>query len=350
MTVRINQERFGEINGREVTAVTIKNSHGMTLTCLNYGGIITKILVPDASGKVENVVLGFDTVEEYEKYSPYFGAVVGRVAGRIKGGAFTLNGKTYQVTKNENGNHLHGGHRGFSHVFWDMETAEDDHSASVAFFYQSPDGEEGYPGNLQMKMVYTLDDDNRFTIRYHGVSDETTLVNVTNHTYFNLSGNLIRDVLGHTLEMKSHRFLELDRSLLPTGQILAVEDTPFDFRSGRRVEDGVRSTHEQNLIASRGYDHPFLLDRHFDREIVLTDPESGRQLIVETDQPCVVLYTGNQLGDDFMIRGVQARKYLGLCLETQGLPDAVHHPHFPSVVLEKGGTYQAKTIYTFCVK
>jgi aldose 1-epimerase len=295
------------------------------------------------------VVLGFESIEDYEKHSPYFGAVVGRVAGRIKGGTFTLEGTTYHVTKNENSNHLHGGHKGFSHVFWDTQAIKKEDSVSIEFFYRSPDGEEGYPGNLEMKMVYTLDDENRLTIAYHGKSDRTTPVNVTNHTYFNLSGNLKRDILDHVLTMKSSRFLELETSLLPTGRFLNVEGTPFDFRGGRRLADGIMSDHDQIRLAGNGYDHPFLLDRHFDQEIVLCDERSGRKLVVETDQPGVVLYTANQLDGDFMIRGVPARKYLGLCLETQGLPDAVHHPHFPSIVLEKGKVYQAKTTYIFSV-
>ena len=345
--MKVLQQQFGELNGDVVYSYTLKNNQGFEVTCLNYGCIITKILMPDINGKAENVVLGFETVDDYLKYSPYFGAVVGRVAGRIKNGEFELEGKTYHVTKNENNNHLHGGVKGLSHVIWKANIIEKTDSASVEFFYTSPDGEDGYPGTLDMKVIYTIDDTNQLKITYQGTSDQTTLLNVTNHTYFNLSGDLKRDVLHHTLKMKSDHFLELNDALLPTGELLAVENTPFNFRQGRYIEDGVTSTHTQNKIAGVGYDHPFLLSENFSQEIVLSDEESGREVVIETDQPCVVLYTGNQLGDSFTIQDVPSRRYLGLCLETQGLPDAIHHPHFPSVVLNKGETYHSQTNYTF---
>jgi aldose 1-epimerase len=345
--MKVIQQPFGEIDGEIVHSFTLKNNHGFEVTCLNYGCIITKVMAPDADGDIENIVLGFDTIEEYLQYTPYFGAVVGRVAGRIKNGEFELDGKTYHVTKNENSNHLHGGNKGFSHVLWNTNSIEKDDAASVEFYYTSPDGEEGYPGGLDMKVVYTINDKNELTITYQGKSDQTTLLNVTNHSYFNLSGNLKRDILKHQLTLKSDRFLELDKALLPTGDILDVENTPFDFRSGRFIEDGVKSGNAQNHIAGFGYDHPFLLSENQQNEIVLNDQESGRELVIETDQPCVVLYTGNQMEDHFTIRDVPSRKYLGLCLETQGLPDAIHHPHFPSCVLEAGETYHSETKYAF---
>lgn len=345
--MKVLQKLFGEFEGHTINSFTLKNNNGYEVTCLDYGCIITEILMPDSSGKIENIVLGFDKVEEYQNYSPYFGAVVGRVAGRIKNGEFELEGKTYHVTKNEKSNHLHGGAKGFSHVIWNTNIIEKEDSASVEFYYTSPDGEEGYPGNLEMKVVYTIDADNQLKITYQGKTDRTTLLNVTNHTYFNLSGDLKRDILSHTLKMKSDRFLELEDSLLPTGEMLDVFGTPFDFRQGRRIEDGVKSKHVQNQIAGQGYDHPFLLSQHHEQEIVLSDEESGRQVVIGTDQPCVVLYTGNQLGEQFTIREVPSRRYLGLCLETQGLPDAIHHPHFPSIVLKEGESYHSETIYAF---
>jgi aldose 1-epimerase len=345
--MKVLQQQFDELDGNIVYSFTLKNNKGFEVTCLNYGCIITKILMPDASGKIENIVLGFDTVEEYLNNSPYFGAVVGRVAGRIKNGEFELDGKTYQVTKNEKNNHLHGGVKGFSHVIWNTNIIEEENLAGVEFYFTSADGEEGYPGKLDMKVVYTIDDDNQLKITYQGQSDQTTLLNVTNHTYFNLSGDLKRDILNHTLKIKSDRFLELDEALLPTGEILDTDNTPFDFRHGRPIEDGVHSQHVQNHIAGQGYDHPFLLNENHNQEIVLNDEESGREVMIETDEPCVVLYTSNQLGDDFTIRDVSSRRYLGLCLETQGLPDAIHHPHFPSCVLKEGETYHSETKYAF---
>lgn len=345
--MNVTQKQFGELDGAAITAFTLKNENGFEVTCLNYGCIITEILAPDKEGKLENVVLGFDTVQDYLNYSPYFGAVVGRVAGRIKNGEFELDGTTYNVTINEKSNHLHGGVKGFSHVIWNTNIIEKEASASIEFYYTSPDGEEGYPGTLDMKVVYTIDETNQLKITYQGKSDKTTLLNVTNHTYFNLSGDLKRDILDHTLRLKSDRFLELGDALLPTGDILDVENTPFDFRQGRHIVDGVKSDYIQNKIAGEGYDHPFLLSVNQDQEIVLSDEESGRQVVIETDQPCVVLYTGNQLGDQFVIRDVPSRHYLGLCLETQGLPDAINHPHFPSVVLKAGEPYYSETSYAF---
>ncbi|MCP8967957.1 aldose epimerase family protein [Ectobacillus ponti] len=341
----VQKQVFDELDGQAVHSFTITNDHGMAVTCISYGCIITDILVPDANGVRENVVLGFDSIAEYQQYSPYFGAVIGRVAGRIAGGEFELNGKTYKLAQNNGQNHLHGGLKGFDRVVWDAEIIEN----GVVFSYVSPDGEEGYPGTLHVKVTYTLSNDNELVISYHGVSDQDTLLNMTNHTYFNLSGNLKRDTTEHVLLIKSDRFGELTEDLLPTGAALPVEGTAFDFREGRKLVDGVRSEDAQNVLAGRGYDHPFLLNENFAQEIILADAESGRRLIMETDQPAVVLYSGTQMTDDHSIRGVQSRRYLGLCLETQGLPDAIHHPQFPSVVLKKDAAYKAVTKYKFTV-
>jgi aldose 1-epimerase len=342
--MEVKQEKFGEKDGQTVHSFTLKNDNGMKVSCINYGCIITKMLVPDQNGKLENIVLGFDSIEEYDQYSPYFGAVVGRVAGRIKKGQFELDGKGYMLAQNENQNHLHGGPKGFSTVLWNSSVIENDKEAGVRFSYRSPDGEEGYPGNLEMNVTYILNNDNELVITYNGVSDQTTLLNVTNHSYFNLSGDLKRDILDHTLTMKSDQFIELNNELLPTGNLIDVENTVFDFREGRKIHDGAQSSHPQNILAGQGYDHPFLLSANHQQEITLVDEESGRKLVIETDEPSVVLYTGNQLEDHFQIRGVQSRKHLGLCLETQGPPDSIHHPHFKSAILEKGKKYNSRTV------
>jgi aldose 1-epimerase len=345
--MNIFTERFAEHEGKGINSYTLQNNAGMEVTCINYGCIITKILTPDQHGVLENVVLGFDRLEDYQNFSPYFGAVVGRVAGRIKNGEFELDGKTYKLPQNENHSHLHGGIKGFDRKLWEAEVFQTETEVGVEFSYMSVDGEEGYPGNLVMKITYTLNNQNKFVISYHGVSDHNTLVNLTNHTYFNLSGNVKRDVLEHELTIKSNQFAELDVELLPTGKLLDVNETPFDLRQGKKIRAGVESEHSQNFLAGKGYDHPFLLSENNHKEIVLFDEESGRKLIVETDEPSVVVYTGNQLGDHFEIRGIKSRKYLGMCLETQGLPDSIHHSHFPSCVLEKGEEYSTKTTYTF---
>ncbi|MBY0099167.1 aldose epimerase family protein [Mesobacillus maritimus] len=347
--MRVYQETFGELNGQTVTAYTMVNDHGMEVTSLDYGCIISKLIVPDQHGTKENVVLGFDTVEEYVKHSPYFGAVIGRVAGRISGAEFELDGQVYKLAKNDGEHHLHGGNVGFDKVIWNTEVVEEDHSVSLVFTYLSMDGEEGYPGNVKLKVSYTLTNDNELQLAYEGVSDQKTLLNVTNHTYFNLSGDLKRDILDHELMLKSTQFAELDSELIPTGELLSVNGTSFDFTAGRKIKDGVEAQHPQNLLAGKGYDHPFVLDENQQKEIVLIDEESGRTLVVETDQPGVVLYTGTQLGEDFEIRGVKSRKYLGLCLETQGMPDAIHQPSFPSVIVEKDEVYTATTKWRFRV-
>ncbi|GGB41906.1 aldose epimerase family protein [Fictibacillus barbaricus] len=347
--MKILQKKFGEVNGHPVTSTTLINDQGMEVASIDYGCIITKVIVPDKNGQKENVVLGFESIDEYMKHSPYFGAVVGRFAGRIKGGSFELDGQSYQLEKNNMGNHLHGGLKGFDKVIWNSQVITGENETSIIYTYLSRDGEEGYPGNLEVNVKYTLSNTNEFSIFYEAVSDKKTLVNVTNHSYFNLSGNLKRDILDHQLTLKSESFLELDEELIPTGEILSVKGTPFDFRESRNIKDGSESGHVQKILTGKGYDHPFLLADNHNQEIVLKDSESGRVLTIETDQPGVVLYTGTQLSSDFKIRGVKSRKYLGLCLETQGLPDSIHHPHFPSSILDKNEVFRSTTKYIFSV-
>ncbi|MCH1625033.1 aldose epimerase family protein [Fredinandcohnia quinoae] len=347
--MEVISQSFDRLGQEEIQQYTITNDHGMSVSCINYGCIITDIVTPDRDGKLENVVLGFDNVGDYIEHAPYFGAMIGRVAGRIKGAQFELDGHVYSLDKNEKDNHLHGGKRTFHNVLWDATVIEDDEKSGVEFTYVSKDGEEGYPGNLNMTVTYVLNNDNELTITATGFTDQTTLLNVTNHTYFNLSGGLRRDILQHELTMKSDQFVQLNEELLPTGRFLDVSDTPFDFRTARKIVDGTVSTDEQNILAGHGYDHPFLLNSNHDQEIQLYDEESGRHLIVESNQPSVVVYTSNQINGGFKIGEVEARDYLGICLETQGLPDAIHHPQFPPIVLKKGEQYNWTTTYKFAV-
>ncbi|GAM16274.1 aldose epimerase family protein [Mesobacillus selenatarsenatis] len=341
--MEVLKERFGQIGSQPVHSFTLRNDHGMEVTAINYGCIITKMNVPDRDGEFENIVLGHDTLDEYHK-DPYFlGAVVGRVAGRLKGGSFELDGKNFTLAKNDNTSHLHGGLKGFDKVLWDAKVIDD----GVLFSYLSRDGEEGYPGNLYIEVTYRLNNDNELSIQYRAQTDQKTLLTVTNHSYFNLSGNMKRDVLNHSLQLKSSRFLELDEEFLPTGSFLDVKDTPFDFTKGGMVKAGAESNHSQNVLVGNGYDHPFILDVNHDHEIVLKDPESGRTLTVETDEPAVVVYSGNSLKAEGDFRGVPSRKHLGICLETQAFPDSIHHPHFPSMVLDKGEMYSSITKYKF---
>ncbi|WP_100408423.1 aldose epimerase family protein [Bacillus solitudinis] len=339
----ITKTKFGEIDGNVVQAYTIKNKD-LEMTCIDYGCIITGLLAPDEKGKKENVVLGFDTLEEYQKDSPYFGAVIGRNAGRIKDATFELDGVTYQLAKNDGENNLHGGPKGFDKVIWDATIFNEENK--IEFTYTSADMEEGYPGELKVKVTYTLTN-NTLDITYEAQTSKKTIVNLTNHTYFNLSGDLKEDILNHQLTLKSSQFIELGDDLLPSGSLVDVEGTSFDFRAGRKIIDGTKSDFKQNLLAGSGYDHPFMLDENKDEEIVLEDASSGRKLIIETSEPSVVLYTGNQMDDSFSIRNRQSRKHIGLCLETQGPPDSIHHPKFASAILEKNDVYKSNTTYRF---
>lgn len=341
--MEVLKEKFGQIGSQPVYSFALRNEQGMEVTAINYGCIITKMNVPDRDGKFENIVLGHNTLDEYLN-DPYFlGAVVGRVAGRLKGVSFELDGKHFTLAQNDNTNHLHGGLKGFDKVVWDAKVIDD----GVLFSYLSRDGEEGYPGNLYIEVTYRLNNDNELSIQYRAQTDQKTLLTATNHSYFNLSGNLKRDVLEHSLHLKSSRFLELDEEFLPTGSVLDVEDTPFDFTKGGTVKTGAESNHSQNVLVGHGYDHPFILDHNHESEIVLKDSESGRTLTVETDEPAVVVYSGNSLKAKGEFRSVPSRKYLGICLETQNYPDGVHHPHFPSMVLDKGEMYSSITKYKF---
>lgn len=348
--MHIKQKNFGEHNNQAVHSFTITNNHGAELSCINYGCIITKMIVPDKQGNLENVVLGYDTLEEYLSDTLYLGAIVGRVAGRIKGAQFELDGQSYTLEKNEQNNHIHGGINGFNRVIWDAEVFKKENEAGVHFKYHSPDGEEGYPGNVTIRVTYTLTNENELVISYEAIADEKTPLALTNHSYFNLSGNCKRDVLHHTLKLKSDKFLELDQEFIPTGTMLDVKNTPFDFTQDRTIKSGTVSNHPQNVLVGEGYDHPFILNNNHDEEIILRDPESGRTLIVETDEVGVVVYSGNSIGDTGYIRDIPSRKYLGICLETQGLPNAIHHPTFPSIIIDQEQPYSSITKYRFGVE
>ena len=343
----VNKKLVGQIEGINVFEYTLKNENGIEVSCLNYGCAITKIMTPDNKGNYENIVLGFKELDDYQSNPTYLGVVVGRVAGRIKDAQFELEGKTYTLASNNGNNHLHGGLQGFHKVIWDVKIADKEQEAVIEFSYTSLDGEEGYPGNLTVKVTYTLTHNNELMIHYHGQSDQGTLFNPTNHTYFNLSGNLKRDISKHLLQMDSSQFLELTEELMPTGKFLAVQDTVFDFRKGRKIIHGIQSDDLQTIIAGRGYDHPFVLDSNKNKEIRLQDEENGRSVTIETDAVSVVLYTGNQIPHGLCINGIESKPYLGLCLETQGLPDAIHHGNFPSCTLEKDQVFSSVTKYTF---
>lgn len=344
----VEQQLFGEIGGEPVTLYTIKNMNGFQVSCIDYGCIITEILAPDRTGNFENVVLGFDTLDEYKRDVHFLGAVAGRFAGRIKNGRAEIEGESHQLGRNSEGHHLHGGASGWHSVKWKSSTFVSTEGAGVQFTYTSPDGEEGYPGNLEMTVRYFVKNaEDELIISYSGIADQTTLLNPTNHSYFNLSGDLKRDVLDHQLRMPSPSYLELGDDLLPTGEIVPVDGTVFDLRSGKEIRSAVESEHPQTILAGSGFDHPFLLVG--EGEITAEDPESGRKLTVSTTEPAVVLYTGNGLGGSYTIRGTAAKDNLGFCLETQKLPDSPNHPNFGSAILKAEENYTSETTFAFGV-
>lgn len=343
--MQVHKEYYGAVDEQPVTEFTFINDHGMLVRILDYGCTITEIVVPDREGIYENVVLSLDSIDEYQCSSPYFGCIIGRVAGRIKNAEFELGGINYKLEKNDCRNCIHSGSSGLHQVVWAGKVINEKSRVGVRFSYLSVNGEGGFPGNLWINVTFTLNNLNELEISYEAVSDEKTIVNLTNHSYFNLSGNLKADIRNHWLKMESNEFAELDDEKLPTGKLIDVDGTPFDFREWRQLKNGMNSNDRQNRIVGAGYDHPFLLNN--DKRIVLWDKESGRTLKISTTEPAVVLYTGNSLEGEFTIRGIKARKYLGLCIETQALPDAVHHAHFPSIFLERDGKYQSCTVYQF---
>lgn len=347
--VRISKKLFSEDSEKPIYEYQLKNANGVEVYCLNFGCAITKIITPDRNGNFENIALGYRDFANYRNNVIYAGVIAGRVAGRIKNAKFELEGKTYRLTSNDGMHHLHGGLKGFQNVIWDVEIAEQEKEAVLKFTYISLDGEEGYPGTLKMTVTYSLNDKNELIIHYQGKSDQATLLNPTSHTYFNLSGNLKRDITEHILTIDSDNFLELAEDLLPTGKLLDVSNTVFDFRGGRKIIDGINSDAIQNKLAGQGYDHPFVLNSHYNQEIALYDEESGRRLIIETDAVGVVLYTGNHIPSDLDFGSKRYGPYFGVCLETQGLPDSIHHPQFPACVLAKDETFSTATKYTFDV-
>nr|WP_099160092.1 aldose epimerase family protein [Virgibacillus ndiopensis] len=328
---------------------TLTNDSGMEVSFLNYGGIITNIMVPDKNGLVENVVLGYKDYNDYRTNPNFFGAIIGRVAGRIQDSSFELNGETYSLTPNEGKNHLHGGQNGFHQVIWNATPFQTASSIGVKLKHESPDGEGGYPGELVVTVTYELTNDNQLIISYEGTTTKTTALTLTNHSYFNLSGNLQNTIHNHHVTMDSHRFIELDQSLIPTGQLLDVTDTPFDFVSGRNLTDGIESTFKQNKIAGNGYDHYFLFDQQKKENVVVKEANSGRVLTVETDQPGMVMYTSNGLDDNLALAEGPSKPYLGICFETQSSPASLHHEGFPSVVLLPNEKYESRTVFSFGV-
>jgi aldose 1-epimerase len=338
-------------DGHPVEVITLVNGLGMEVRAMTYGATILSIKVPDARGVLGDVVLGYDSLAGYVRNSPYFGAVVGRYANRIAKGRFTLDGTAYTLAVNNGPNALHGGLRGFDKSVWKPELERSDSSIGVAFTLVSPDGDEGYPGTLTARVTYTLmRARNELVIDYEGVTDKATPVNLTNHSYFNLAGS--GDILGHLLTLDADSFTPVDATLIPTGKIMPVSGTPFDFRTPTAIGARIDAKDEQTRNGG-GYDHNFVFNRtgpglvHVAR---VTEPVSGRTLDVSTTEPGVQFYSGNFLDGTITGKGghVYERRN-GFCLETQHYPDSPNHANFPSTILRPGSPYRSQTVFSFGV-
>ena len=347
----IHRAPFGKLaDGTAVELFTLKNATGMTVKITNYGGIITHLLVPDKNGKLGDVVLGYDTLEGYLKASPYFGCIVGRYGNRIGKGEFTLGGKAFALAKNNNGNSLHGGLIGFDKKLWKPEAAVGPEGPFLKLSYLSKDGEEGYPGNLSTTVTYTLTGQNELKIDYAAAADKETVLNLTNHTYFNLAGS--GNILEHELVLHAERFTPVDAGLIPTGELRSVKNTPLDFTKPMKIGARIESKDEQMKLGG-GYDHNFVLNSGGGKmapAAKVFSPVTGRLMEVFTTEPAIQFYTGNFLDGSIKGKGRQVyAKRTGLCLETQHYPDSPNKPAFPSTLLKPGGRYATTTLYKFSV-
>jgi aldose 1-epimerase len=353
-TSGIKQQPFGTNDGRPITLYTLTNSHGVEVRAMNYGGIIVSIRVPDRKGQLADVVLGHDTLEGYTPNPPYIGAIIGRYGNRIANGTFTIDGKTYTLPKNDGPNTLHGGiNKTFDRVVWEGEPLKG--KPGVAFHYVSKDGDDGFPGNVKVRVSYTLTDANEILIDYEATADKATPINLTQHSYFNLAGEGSGDVLNHEIMINADRFTPVDKNLIPTGELRPVKGTPLDFTQPTKIGARIDDSYEQ-IALGHGYDHNFVINRKSkDTGMVLAarvyEPNSGRVLEVSTTQPGVQFYTGNFL--DGSVTGKQGHVYQrrnAFCLETQHYPDSPNHPDFPNTILKPGATFHEKTVFKFSTK
>jgi aldose 1-epimerase len=351
----IIEKPYGKMpDGRKVFMYTLKNRNGMKAEIINYGGIIVSLTAPDRDGNMSDVILGFDNLDSYIDKA-YISSLIGRYANRIENSEFTLNGIKFKLSSNEGRNQLHGGLSGFNKKVWDARILFDGKDARLELSCFSPDGEEGFPGNLETRVIYTLTDENALEIEYYAVSDKDTVVNLTNHAYFNLSGYDSGTILSHQLQLNADFYNPIDSECIPTGEILSVKNTPFDFTKFKAIGDELgRNTDNEQLKNGTGYDHNFVLNvsgEEPEEAAQLYDPASGRLLKLLTTKPGVQLYTGNHLkGTGIGKGGIRMDKWQGLCLETQYFPNSMKYRHFPSPILRAGKTYHHVTIFRFETK
>lgn len=346
----IHKEVFGTTHSHQnVHLFTLAHANGIEARILDLGGIVVSLKVPDHRGHLDDVVLGFNSIEDYLIGHPYFGAIIGRYANRIEHGKFNLDGKTFELKKNQGPNHLHGGVQGLSEVIWDSEIIHHENDLVLQFSYLSPNGEEGYPGNLSVSVQYRLSQSGEFRIDYLATTDQPTIVNLTHHSYFNLAGQGVGDILDHQLEIDADAFIPVNSDSIPTGEVLNVVGTPFDFRSLHCIGERIAEDSEQLRIA-QGYDHCFVLNGQFGtlRTVgKVLESRSGRMMEILTTEPGVQLYTGNFLTHRIGKNGKKYHKNSGFCLETQHFPDSPNHSNFPSTVLRPGQRLTSTTIYRF---
>lgn len=344
-TERVSKADWGETDGKKVYLYTLTNKNGTQVKISNYGGTVTSWVAPDKNGKKSSIVLGFDSLSGYLAKPPYFGALIGRYGNRIGKGTFKIDTATYKLATNNGENHLHGGNKGFDKVVWDATPAADS-SASLTLNYVSKDGEEGYPGNLKVTVVYTLTDNDELQIEYNAETDKATPVNLTNHSYFNLTGDVTNTILDHSLQINADKYTPVDKGLIPTGELKDVKGTPFDFLQPHKIGERIASV-------EGGYDHNFVLNKKgtgLDLVATLTDSVSGRKLEVYTQEPGLQFYSGNFLDGTFKTSdGKPINVHTALCLETQHFPDSPNKPGFPTTIVKPGEKYHTVTKYKLTV-
>ena len=356
MSMNIEQSDFGTTSdGNPVEKYTISHDSGLEMSVISYGGIITSLKVPNKDGEYEDVVLGFDNIQDYEDGSPYFGAIIGRYGNRIADAEFTLDGEKYQLEANDGPNSLHGGEKGFDKVIWDVEPSTEGDTASLKLTYTSKDGEGGYPGNLETTVTYTLTPDNELQIQYEATTDKKTVVNLTQHSYFNLSGDFSEKILDHVVEINADQYLPVNETLIPTGEIRSVEGTPFDFTEPTVISEGMKMENSnEQLSRGPGFDHCWVLNEQNSGVRLAAsayEPKSGRFMEVYTNEPAMQFYIGNFLDGSLPAKGGgNYEKRTGFCMETQHYPDSPNQEKFPSTVLEPGQKYTSETSYKFSVK
>ncbi len=350
----IEKATYGQLpDGQTADLFTLRNAAGMTAKITNYGGILVGLTAPDKDGKFEDVTLGLDSLSNYVKNNPFFGALVGRYGNRIAKGKFTLDGKPYNLFINNMGNHLHGGKVGFDKVLWTATPVDGDEPA-LKLTYTSKDMEEGYPGNLSVTVTYTLQKDNALKIDYQATTDKPTVVNLTNHTYFNLTGDVKRDILDHVVTINADQFIPVDETLIPTGKLQPVAGTPFDFTKPTVIGSRINDSTDTQIKYGGGYDHAWVLNGEagsLKKAATVYEPTSGRVMEVSTMEPAVQFYTGNFLNGKVVGReGFAYKKRFALCLETEHYPDSPNQPSFPTTTLKPGETYKTTTIYQFSTR